>query len=488
MAVVQDMIVSMENVLDFSAQVLAVPAVIAQLGYVEEQTAFRLAVSDLTLIYQTYTTKFVVITSIFPESSSRTTSTSTISTCYTVTACTGSATTVLTTTQTATTVQQFCEPTSCGNACARAKKRGAPRNDARKLERPQPLQGYTNSSNLTPFQRGLPDPGTGDWDLWYQNVRDEKGAITINNDQGVIGSITAVTQVSWGNSEQTIIAEELYVCIALFCVSSVDVTDVLELYLRLSSNPFFLGPRPSCHIMAGTAGTIENNNAQDQETLTRSDPIGPRLTSQVDSTSNTIKKFLPSASVHVFAYTRQLKKSLRTRGYGKGAVLFDPGERNGQAGQGYATLAVYQQGFKAMQVERGRALEPCSGAVDPPNIDSSEGFLDDSQVTDVGPETFVGAGPPGQSFKLKDSAGTVIDEDCRFVGATYAPTADSGLGPIAGKMTCKDRSMQCTRPYNNRATTCGGNPVSECGTLGANCPRFYQLFAICRYNPKQESI
>jgi len=67
-------------------------------------------------------------------------------------------------------------------------------------------------------------------------------------------------------------------------------------------------------------------------------------------------------------------------------------------------------------------------------------------------------------------------------GGPYAPDRNSGL--IAGQLICEGASsggpIDCFRPINNFATTCGRGPTSACGKLGENCNDYYQLVASCR--------
>jgi hypothetical protein len=85
-------------------------------------------------------------------------------------------------------------------------------------------------------------------------------------------------------------------------------------------------------------------------------------------------------------------------------------------------------------------------------------------------------------FTATDGSGVVRNWACVYNGAAYAPTSSDGL--FAGTLTCfddkKPTKVYCTRPKDNRATTCGGAPAENCGTLGKDCPKFYQLLATCR--------
>ena len=95
-----------------------------------------------------------------------------------------------------------------------------------------------------------------------------------------------------------------------------------------------------------------------------------------------------------------------------------------------------------------------------------------STVTSVGTKN---------GFTLTDGRGGVRDRNCRFEGAEYAPTSKDGL--FAGTLTCDDSTVivSCTRPENNRANTCqDSEPLKKCGTLGKNCPTFFQHLATCR--------
>jgi hypothetical protein len=83
------------------------------------------------------------------------------------------------------------------------------------------------------------------------------------------------------------------------------------------------------------------------------------------------------------------------------------------------------------------------------------------------------------SFDMSDRDGFILARECTFSAGEYAPTAT--LGFYAGVLNCKGVQRDCFRRYDNRATTCGGRPASECGKLGQNCDRYYQHIADCRW-------
>jgi hypothetical protein len=187
-------------------------------------------------------------------------------------------------------------------------------------------------------------------------------------------------------------------------------------------------------------------------------------------------------------------------------VRFDPSQTDASSGNtplptGYASVAVYLEGYKAMQeyfpyqqfqiwrynnpngegspdssinvakqVARGTVVNPCNGELIP--AASSESVPLGSTVTDVNLQFY--------PFNFVDSAGNTIYSNCRFIGAPYAPTANSGQGVVAGVVTCDEITVQCIRPDDNRPMTCsGGTPGNQCGELGKDCADYYQLIATC---------
>ena len=133
----------------------------------------------------------------------------------------------------------------------------------------------------------------------------------------------------------------------------------------------------------------------------------------------------------------------------------------------------------AWQFDVGFVPDPCSGDLDRPVL-SSEVTTQGDETTDVGVRAVDGGSDNPQHFHVKDGAGNDALSDCFFTGAGFAPTASSGL--VAGTLTCSGGtySVDCVRPFDNLATTCGGQALSSCGTLGKGCAPYYQLLATCR--------
>ncbi|KAF1971712.1 hypothetical protein BU23DRAFT_645484 [Bimuria novae-zelandiae CBS 107.79] len=482
--------------------------------------------------YPTCTTKFVVVTTEFPDLGSKTTSTDTISTCYTITACTGSATTVSTTTQSATTVQSLCEPKNCGGTCG-ARRRALeaiptdPPSISRQTLASVPTQENQSVSLGTDLMvRDIPPPGSGDWSAFYKGIlAKEEETILINNDNGVRGTTTALVQVIWGHKKQNIVVQGLFGCFALFCVSQIgafvahfwegpslinrngafetDVIDILKHYLGSDQNLYQLGPTPFCYVMGGTRGAIGDNGETEQATLTRSDPAGLKYQSQFNRVRDTIKTMLPRASVESYTYTRQVNPNLQDRGYGKGVVLFDnrepdrvpPGDDPDDWPTYSAEIAVYLQGYEAkhfytpyqevqiwrnhyggktrntaVQAYRDTAVDYCAPGGNNGVIRAEKEVEHGSENTDV-----------DSPFEIITRDGKFWELDCTYKGGPYAPTAASGA--FAGELTCAvDNKFTCVRPEDNRARTCSEVPASDCGKLGVKCEEgmFFQLLATCK--------
>lgn len=197
-------------------------------------------------------------------------------------------------------------------------------------------------------------------------------------------------------------------------------------------------------------------------------------------------------------------------------MLFDPVQMTDAEGQtlpaGYATCVVYLQGYKAFQevwpyqqlsIWRWNAMEdqaynivrqfnidhvpdPCAGELEVTPVLSIEFIQPGDETTDVGVE-ILDRDPDSDSawpqhFEVIDSAGNIVWDDCYFTGAGYAPVASADSGLIAGTLTCNggDYTVDCLRPFDNLATTCGNQPLSDCGKLGDGCTPYWQLLATCR--------
>ena len=77
----------------------------------------------------------------------------------------------------------------------------------------------------------------------------------------------------------------------------------------------------SFFIMAGSFRSVDAENPESIDTLSQSDPAGPRYTAQVNRIAATIGNFYPDANVETFTYTRATE-GLRSGdgGWGKAAV------------------------------------------------------------------------------------------------------------------------------------------------------------------------
>lgn len=79
---------------------------------------------------------------------------------------------------------------------------------------------------------------------------------------------------------------------------------------------------PSCHVMSGTNGSIRDNTAEEQETLDKSDPRGPKFPHHEKNIVAQLKGLIPDVDVQTFTYTRQRNEDffIGAFGYGKAAV------------------------------------------------------------------------------------------------------------------------------------------------------------------------
>ncbi|KAI1687576.1 chitinase [Pyrenophora tritici-repentis] len=170
--------------------------------------------------YETCTAKYIVTKSVYPDQDSTATSASTSTTCYTITACTGSATTYTTTTQTATTIENLCAPTSCGRACKAAERnRGVMPTAVPQLDSSGNIDMLFDLSNTTIAKRHIPDDGSGDWTDWYNDLREDANTIKINNNDMTGGTETSWVRVKWGNGPQNILVDHLTGCAVVIAVS-----------------------------------------------------------------------------------------------------------------------------------------------------------------------------------------------------------------------------------------------------------------------------
>lgn len=130
----------------------------------------------------------------------------------------------------------------------------------------------------------------------------------------------------------------------------------------------------------------------------------------------------------------------------------------------------------------GTVVDPCNGGLDPP-VPDSEGVNPGSPVIDIGPHAVAESeGSNSQPFRVQDGDGNDVLTNCLFTGTgVYGASASDGLE--AGTMTCDGGfSVQCLRPFNNQATTCGHQALSDCSDedVGKSCFPYYQLLATCR--------
>ncbi|CAE7012155.1 chitinase [Pyrenophora teres f. teres] len=480
--------------------------------------------------YETCTAKYIVTKSVYPDQGSTATSTSTSTTCYTITACTGSATTYTTTTQTATTIEDVCAPTGCGRACKAAKRnRGVVPTAVPQLDSSGDIDIVFDQSNTTITKRDIPDDGSGDWTDWYNALRKDANTIKIVNDDMTGGTQTSWVRVKWGNGPQNILVEDLSGCAVVIAVSRLgafvahiwesetlkreqaefdrDVIGPLKanFNMNLDISREYFGPSTRFYIMSGSRVGVDGTSPQDLLTLDQSDSAGPKYPTKIDEIKTILETYVNDGSVTVFTYTRTYNQDvLKTGSWGKAAVRFDPAQRrfpgNGLPA-GSALIKVYLQSQVAMtqfwpylQIDIWRnnvnakeaanvALQTPAGQVSDPCGDgklvSSETVDAGSEITDVGTEAVAGDGGAGQPFSITWSDGKELVDGCVFKGANYAPDRSSGL--IAGTLTCnKGIKMDCFRPVNNLAKNCKGASVSNCGKLGKDCNDYWQLLASCR--------
>ncbi|KAF2875429.1 hypothetical protein BDV95DRAFT_484629, partial [Massariosphaeria phaeospora] len=481
--------------------------------------------------FPTCTTQFFIVTSVFPDQDSSTTSTSTSTNCHTITACTGVATTIATTTARATTIESFCERGKCGgNACSAKPKRAA-------LPTPAPIIGgltisdeTSEEQNATLVQRAFTG-GTGDWGDFYNDVIGRtaeqiedndnwtvrKETILVDNDVEFIpGRSAAVHFQAWGVEPRNVVIQDLYGCAALFCVSHLGVavahfwekpslTERLEEeVIELLGHKFALynfGHDPVCHLMAGARKVIGGNGAEEQETLTqpwKGDIMRPEAIQKI---REKVKTILPDATMKdAFVYARQVNAKARERGYGKGAVVFEPNKDTGNA-----VVKVYNQGVEVekmewvnqelqiwrmnadgpsgaianvvLQTDRDNVLDACKDVKTP--VNSNMAVRLGSESTSVGEALSEGGNPYDMSFSIRDKNNNKVVEKCVFKGGPYGRWQD---GAQAGVLECKGRTIRCTRPQGDApGKSCDPANPPDCGKLGEKCSKGYnELLAICK--------
>ncbi|KAF2868154.1 hypothetical protein BDV95DRAFT_621641 [Massariosphaeria phaeospora] len=431
--------------------------------------------------FSTCTTQFFIITSVFPDQDSSTTSTSTSTNCHTITACTGVATTIAKTTETVTTIESFCEKGNCGGSACPAKQNRAA------LPTPAPISGgltisdeISEEQNVTLVQRAFPGSGTGDWSDFYDDVLGRKETIILDNWTEFIPTHQAAVHFQpWGVTPVNVVTEGLYGCAALFCASHLGAAvahfwenpslmdkeswekDMLYPIQELLGHKFALynfGLDPVCHLMAGARKSIGDNGPEEQETLTQPWNGAILRAEAVEAIHEKLKKVLPDATVKdPFIYARQTKKDLHfVGGYGKGAVLFEP-----NTGTGNAVVKVYNQGVEVQKMEWlyqelqiwENVLDACEDVKTP---------VRSNMVVDLGSEnTSVGEDLP---FPLMDKNKNRVLEECVFKGGPYGRWED---GAEAGKLVCKGRTIRCTRPLGDApGKSCRTDNPPDCGKLG----------------------
>ncbi|KAF2686654.1 hypothetical protein K458DRAFT_298053, partial [Lentithecium fluviatile CBS 122367] len=493
--------------------------------------------------FPTCTSTFKVTTSTWPEQSSTKVTTATTTSCYTVTACTGSASTTSTTTSTTTTIEEGCGRDSCGSSCntlaAAEKRRRAVPTSVPTLG--ELMEDQLETSNVTVLKREVPGSGTGDWTDFYKALREDPNTFKVNIQEGVLGTPTFAQKVTFTGKDQRILIEQFWGCLSVIVIShrgvfvshfyenesiknqpvqfQSDVIEILRAYLgfsgdrvRADNDAIFTGP-VQIFIFAGTRRSAV---LSDTNSLFESDSVGVNYQKEVDNIKSVLAedKMFPGITPTVFAYLKMVNDDNRAKGaWGKIAVAYTPNQKNhpdtGAAlPPNTAVWQVYLQAKKYQEVyanselqiwrsnDKGSALgaanvlqpvtpgtviDPCGGDLSH-GVSDSEVVPDGSEVIDVGPEAVLGFGSP-QLFTIRDGNDDNIHTKCVFKGnGKYEPFAEEGKqNLIAGAVTCEDGfKVNCLRPFDNRATTCGGQPLNKCGIVGKGCFPYWQLLATCR--------
>jgi hypothetical protein len=179
-------------------------------------------------LFPACSTKYVVVTSLFPDQSSQTVSTSTSTTYTTVAACTGTATIITTTSATATTVEQLCDKTNCGGSCAGGDEREVtwPTDNASAEYRSssREIDFWVNQAGNPldvpgPEMANIPTDGSGDWMNFYSKFIDNSPTDTLDNTIESLGSQTSVLMFPWRTESKNVLVKDLYECTAIIGVS-----------------------------------------------------------------------------------------------------------------------------------------------------------------------------------------------------------------------------------------------------------------------------
>jgi hypothetical protein len=160
-----------------------------------------------------------VTKSVFPDQSSSSVTTRTATSCYTVTACTGSSTTKSTTISTTTTIEAGCGKDGCGIACntAARRKRGVFPTGVPKLDHLDALGDQFETSNLTVLKRDVPPPGSlPDRDDFHKTVRETALKLDIFDEK--LGE-TAVIEDWFFETDKSYLIEGLYGCLGVIVIS-----------------------------------------------------------------------------------------------------------------------------------------------------------------------------------------------------------------------------------------------------------------------------
>lgn len=177
-------------------------------------------VTDCTVDLYESTTFFVT-----DGSTTSAISTSSSTNCHTVTAC--SATPTTETTTIATTATSSAADDECAKGGSNNDKRAAPTQAPLPPTYPFPEiepETFFPYLNSTPKERSLlkrdvQGPGTGDWSDFYDSLKSSSNTVLMDINNGVMGTDTAVEQVSFNTGQQNVVVQGLYGCTAVVIVS-----------------------------------------------------------------------------------------------------------------------------------------------------------------------------------------------------------------------------------------------------------------------------